>query len=298
MNVYGSRGQLLASFYAYNPRFTGGVRVAVADVNGDGIPDIITAPGPGAPADIRVFDGAHLAQANFRGGDIIREFFAYDIRFMGGAYVAAGDISRNGFADIVTGADAGGGPHVEVFSGVSGALLSSFYAFNKNFTGGVRVAVGDINGDGFPDIIAGAGPGGMPLVNVFRGASSMLLRSFDAFATSFTGGVSVAAADINHDGFADIVVGAGRGGGPFVQVFSGLDNSVLESFNAFNPAFHGGVTVAAADFNGNGFADFLIVGAGAGGGPQVNVYNPNGTLNSAFFAFNGAFPGGVFVGGG
>ena len=59
-------GQLLYSFYAYSPSFTGGVDLAVADINGDGIPDIITAPGVGGGPDIKVFDG--------KTGDLIREF--------------------------------------------------------------------------------------------------------------------------------------------------------------------------------------------------------------------------------
>jgi hypothetical protein len=92
------------------------VRVAVADVNGDGMPDVITAPGPGGGPDIRVFDG--------RTGALIQEFMAYDPNFTGGVYVAAGDVNGDGKADIITGADAGGGPHVKVFSGQDDSVLA------------------------------------------------------------------------------------------------------------------------------------------------------------------------------
>ena len=78
----------------------------------------------------------------------------------------------------------------------------------------------------------------------------------------------MAAGDVNGDGHADIITGAGAGGGPHVSVFSGTDLSILASFFAYDPAFTGGVTVAAGDVNGDGLAD-IVTGAGAGGGPHV-----------------------------
>src|SRR5207244_7778514 len=108
-------------------------------------------PGPAGGPDIRVFDGNTC--------QMIRQFFAFDPRFTGGVSVAAGDINNDGFADIVCGADAGGGPNVSIFSGRDGALAASFFAFNPNFTGGVHVAVGDFNGDHVRDIIVAPGAG-------------------------------------------------------------------------------------------------------------------------------------------
>ena len=87
-------------------------------------------------------------------------------------------------------------------------LVASFLAYSPAFRGGVEVAVGDVNGDGTPDIITGAGPGGGPQVEVFDGTklkevqangtlpASALLASFYAYAASFTGGVNVAAGDV------------------------------------------------------------------------------------------------------
>ena len=61
---------------------------------------------------------------------------------------------------LATGTGIGGGPHVKVFDADSGALRFEFSAYDPSFRGGVRVAVGDVTGDGTPDIITAPGPGG------------------------------------------------------------------------------------------------------------------------------------------
>jgi hypothetical protein len=109
---------------------------------------------------------------------------------------------------LVTGAGPGGGPHVRVFNAETGALLFEFLAFDPPFPGGVRVATADVNGDGTPDVIVGAGEGGGPHVRVLDGAELLLgnivdLHSFYAYDPAFMGGVYVAA---NTPG--------GTGGGP------------------------------------------------------------------------------------
>lgn len=65
----------------------------------------------------------------------------------------------NGKSEIVTGPGAGGSPNVRVFNGGNATLLSSFFAFDQQFLGGVTVGLTDVNYDGFEDIVAAAGPG-------------------------------------------------------------------------------------------------------------------------------------------
>jgi hypothetical protein len=137
--------------------------------------------------------GTQVRVFNAADGTILRTLDAYP-GFGGGVWVAAGDVNDDGYADIVTGAGAGGGPHVRAFDGRSGTELIGFFAFAPAFNGGVRVAVGDVNGDGRADIIAGAGPGGAPEVRVFDGATGSQLNSVFAYAPTFTGGVFVATA--------------------------------------------------------------------------------------------------------
>jgi hypothetical protein len=80
-------GAELISFYAFDPGFAGGVRVAAADVNGDGIVDVIVAAGPGGGPHVRVFDGAALLRRELVE---LRGFMAYDVAFAGGVFIAAG----------------------------------------------------------------------------------------------------------------------------------------------------------------------------------------------------------------
>ena len=178
-----------------------------------------------------------------------------------------------------TGAGAGGGPAVNVYSGIDNSVLASFFAFEEDFKGGVQTAVADVNNDGISDVIVGAGAGGGPRVQVFNGATNFTTTLFDffAFSTEFSGGVDVAGGDFNADGFADIVVGAGPGGGPQVSIFDGQTGNVLTQFFAYDQSFRGGVTVAVGDVDGSSF-NSVVTGAGAGGGSHVKSFR-----NSRFF---------------
>jgi hypothetical protein len=284
-------GVVKFNLFPYASNFTGGVRVAAGDVTGDGVTDVITGAGPGGGPHVRVFDG--LTGQAVSGP--VGSFFPYATTFTGGVNVASADVNADGFDDIITGADAGGGPHVRVFSGRDGSDLRSFFPYATTFTGGVRVAAGDVNGDAQADIITAPGAGGQPQVRVFSGADNAELFSVLAFG-NFTGGVNVAAGDVNGDGRADVIAGAGAGGGPNVRVFSGVDGSQLQNFLAYGAAFRGGVRVGTADTDGDGRLDILTA-AGPGGGPHVRSFDGlSVTVLDEFFAY-GTFAGGVFVGG-
>jgi hypothetical protein len=83
---------------------------------------------------------------------------------------------------IAFGADAGAEPRVRVLDRETGQVRFEFLAFKASFRGGVRVAVGDVNGDGQDDVIAASGPGSVPAVKVFDGTTGNLLTRFSPVA--------------------------------------------------------------------------------------------------------------------
>jgi hypothetical protein len=226
-------------------------------------------------------------------------FLAFTPSFRGGVNVAAGDVNGDGYEDVIVAAGRGN-PHVRVFSGLNGADLARFVAYDPAFQGGVRMAAADFNLDGRAEIITAAGPGGGPHVRIVDGTGNPFVgtisNSFFAFDPSFHGGVFVAAGDIDGDGVPDVVADAG--GDPHVIAISGKTGAFLLSFFAYSASFSGGVRVAVADVTGDSIAD-VITAAGPGGGPHVRSFSideqPSGPLAS-FFPYAASFTGGVYVG--
>lgn len=178
----------------------------------------------------------------------------------------------------------GGTTHVKIFSGSSGGELRSFNAFDPQFTGGVRVAAGDIDGDGRDDIITGGGVNGH--VKVFSGSDGSAVRDFFAFGQNYNGGVRVGAADLNGDGIDDILTGSTAGAGGHVKVFDGKTMVELASFFPFGEEFSGGVYVAGGS---------VIVSAGSGIPSQIQIYDALDGATPRTFSPYGGFTGGVFV---
>jgi hypothetical protein len=248
------------------------------------VPDVATAPGPGAASNVKVFDGAS--------GVMIRSFFAYDPTFTGGVNIALGDVNGDGKADIVTGADKGGSPHVKVFDGSNTQVIRSFLAYGQTFVGGVRVAAADVNGDGKADLITGAGPGGGPHVKVFDGSNTGLLASFFAYSPTFTGGVFVAGGDVTGDGLAEVLVSPGSGL-PLVRAYVVPTLQLVRSFLAYDASFTGGVRIAAGNLAGDQRAE--IVTGPAAGSALVKTFNPSGSFLSALVAYSPSPAAGVHV---
>jgi hypothetical protein len=283
----------------YNATFRGGERVAVGDVNGDAIPDVIVAPGTGMSPMVRVYDGVT--------GDplagVLGNLPAYLSNFTGGVWVASADVNGDGYDDVITGPDAGPmKPEVRVFSGKTGELLTSFLATRDSFRGGVRVAAGNVTGDGRAEIVTALGAGGAPQVRVFRGdtgtpVAGAMGAGVNAFASSFRGGVSLALGNVTGDRHYEIIVAPGAGLAPAVRVLDGTTGKGLASFKPLPASFRGGVRVGAVDVDGDGVFEVLVA-AGPGGDPTVRLVNAMAGVQVA--GVLGSFTGGagVFVAGG
>ncbi|HJZ58199.1 MAG TPA: VCBS repeat-containing protein [Gemmataceae bacterium] len=268
LKVYdGATGNVVRDFFAYEPSFRGGVNVAAGDVNSDGKADIVTGTGTGGGPNVRVFDGTT--------GDLLDSFFAYEDSFRGGVNVAAGDVTGDGKAEVVTGTGFGGGPRVQVFDALTAAEVGNFFAYDASVRGGVTVGAGDLTGDGKAEVVTGTGPGGGPNVKVYDGATGNVNASFYAYDAAFVGGVSVAV--VHANGANEVMVAPGPGPNGYVELFDG--NGVgIDRFLPF-PGFWGGVAtgqgVATADAPfGKVFAmPVVLTSPGGGGGTPADDGN-------------------------
>jgi Tol biopolymer transport system component len=259
---------------------------------------LLTGPGSGSTPLLRGFDAL--------GGPTLLSRLAYAATFRGGLSVAAGDVNGDGANEVITGAGPGGAPEVRFFAGSrAGTLSGSFLPYPSTFAGGVRVAAGDVDGDGRAEIVTAPGAGTAQPVRIFRrtpaGAIVPVAPTFFPYGSAYTGGVHVAAGDVDGDGRADIITGPGPGNPLPVRVFRRNPNGTVTpilDFLPYGPTFRGGVFVAAGDVDGDGRAEILAgPGGGSSGAVRVMKRNPNGTLTvlATFSPFGSTISGGVRV---
>ena len=252
VNVYSDeKGTIASAFLAYDRSFDGGVRVDLADLNGDGVPDLIVAPGPskgpvGHP--VKVFDGRNL--------NLLIEFVPFP-GWKGGLQASGTDLTKDGKALVAVTAD--GSSHIKVFDLALGKEVANFFAHDpKVVTGGVRLGWGDVDGDGLPDLLTVNGPGNaITTVKVFSGKDASVLTEFHAVDNKYKGGGFIAAADFTGNGQANPVVGLDAGTIPLVRIFD-VKGKELAQWLAYDQQFKGGVRVAVSARN------HVVTGPGVG----------------------------------
>ncbi len=266
-----AHGTLINSFYAYDPAFRGGVRLAMADVTGDGVEEIVTGTGPGGGPQIRIFD----LNGNVRG-----QFFAFSPLDRHGIFVALGDVDGDGKDEIIVTQDTGGTGQVKIFDD-HGKLFGSFYPLKRTSTA-LHVATGNMDDDPEDELLFTLGSVTDPRVWVYNGIGTYV-RDFPVLVGSDSQGVFVAAGDVTGDGKDDVVVSNAAGASPLVAVYT-AQGQLNTTFFAYHPALASGVSVSVGDIDKNGVAE-IYTGTDVGGGPQVRMFNVSGTVIGGFFSF-------------
>lgn len=280
----GKRGRLLYRLDGAPADQQGYAIADAGDTDGDGVPDVVSgAPGVG-PGHVHLYSG--------RTGELLHTFAGTAAGdFFGSAVAGAGDVDRDGRADILVGAelsDARGADSGQayVFSGRTYELLLTLEAGNAGDNlGSATDWTEDVDGDRVPDLIVGARSaevGGKAYV--FSGRTGALLLEIAAPASGgslgwfFVAGVG----DVNRDGRPDIYAAdfGDRSLGPATgraAVYSGRDGSELLSWTG-NAAGEGlGPGREAGDVDRDGHVD-LAIGSwvsndGAPGAGQVEIYS-------------------------
>lgn len=278
----------------------------VGDMTGDGVADVLVGAPTGndfAPdgGGVQFFQGGSsfantAVWANGRNGALL-----------GYSIADAGDINADGYADAVVGAPGPNGHPGSIVVYYGGASVPTLYTeisglnTGENF-GIAVVGAGDLNGDGYADVVVGASgmvTGSTGAISVFRGSASGLSDSPSQVLTgnvAYGGfGAALSAGDVDGDGKLEVLVGEPNYGNGYVHVYRSDSNGDLalttSVYDNVEPSF--GTAIAATDTNGDGYDDVVVGSPGAswrasgGGRAQLLLGAASGLSQTAAWIHDG-----------
>ena len=282
INSFSLLGRSWGSFKAFGAvNSQGEVHLAVGDVDDDSLDEIAAGQGEGGKSWVKFFEV---------NGSLISTFKAFGVANTNGElHLTIGnfdaDTSDN---EIAIAQGEGGQSWVKVFK-ADGTFIRALKAFGgANAKGEVHLATGDLNKDGFDEIITGTGESSISMVKIFHYWGG-LIRNFKAFDSIDNPGgeVRLAVGNFDADPAVEIAAATGYNGGNLVRLFD-KDGTSIGEFTAFgfgvNP--NGDVQITAADIDNDGVWE-IICGHGEGGNSQVKVFKADGTFIRSFKAFGG-----------
>ena len=302
----GNTGEIISHFLAFHPNNRGGVAVALGDVDGDGVDEVIAGSGAGQRSVVKVFeqDGTHLAAYRT---------LPFAASYLGGLNVAAGDFDGNGNDDLaVVSARGAGLAKVYLIDPTAAdpvpdqASVMIRQVFPSSI-GGTTVAAADVgtiqNGvvtdaavaDGRDELVLGSGIGIAPVVRIYdvSAATPVVVRTLHPLSAGYLGGVNVAAGRYYSDQIDDIIVAGGRRSGSAIEVYSGrlTSNDVLLRQAAFASLASANLPTYAVglDTDGDGRMNSLVATQTGGFGPGIRRLAGTAGVEATISSLTGAF---------
>lgn len=236
--VYEAKGTLKTVFLAYDPNFTGGVRVSTADVDADGIDEIVTVPGEGGSPQVKVWEPD---------GTLKYAFNALDSSFTGGAFVAGVDWNGNGKDEIAVAAGIGDGRRVTIYKAHDGSEVVSFDAYGDGFNNGLRISSflrSDNNDKEGVAVVPAQGSAHVLIYKKDGSGASTINTGFFPFLTSYTAGATIAGGDVTQKD-ADRVIISSNGSAVGTVVVYTKNGTLKRTIRPFGRSYTGPVRVAS-----------------------------------------------------
>lgn len=236
-------------FFIYEDGYRGGDQILHQDLNGDGQKDLLIVSG-----------NQILAWRN--DGQPLFSIAPYGFKYSGTLNVAVMDITNDGRAEIMVAPSKDILP-LKYFDVDGNQTREDWYPLGKKYKNGFTIAAEKTGPNGETRLLVGAGPGSEPRVYVFTTAQATV-RNFLAFEKTYRGGIHVASGDVDGNGRAEIIVGAGAGKGPVVRTFNEEGKQQGKEFVAYQTTRKNGAIVRMADVDFDGKSDIIVLSPDSG----------------------------------
>ncbi|OGH72699.1 MAG: hypothetical protein A2921_03680 [Candidatus Magasanikbacteria bacterium RIFCSPLOWO2_01_FULL_43_20b] len=229
--------------------------------------------------DVLFRNGDFLRFFDNKGNRVRNGFFVFEDGYRGGDKIAHIDLDGNGKRDLLV----VHGNRIMAWRD-DGQIYMRVYPYTINYAGELRVAIGDLNGDGFKEVYVAPSDGYPAPIKIYTRHGRKMKQDWYPFGEKYSGGYSLAVANTDGGKKSELLIGAGSSVEPRVYLYD-YQLYPLANWLVFEKSFRGGVNVVGGDVNGDG-KDEVIAGAGEGKKPIIKIFNSLGQqLGSEFSAY-------------
>ncbi|MGB9232931.1 MAG: VCBS repeat-containing protein, partial [Terriglobales bacterium] len=291
----------------YNSGGADAYSIAVADVNGDGHPDLLVANSCGSIC----ANGGGVGVLLGNGDGTFQAAVSYSSGGYAADSIAVADVNGDGYPDVLVtnrcaSSSCTNGGSIGVLLGNGDGTFQAAVSYNSGAERPFSAAVADVNGDGKPDLLvanqcAGNGSCTNGVVSVLLGNGDGTFQTAVSYNSGGYESYSIAVADVNGDGHPDLLVANECGSsatcsnGGTVSVLLGNGDGTFQAAASYSSGGYAAYSIAAADVNGDGYPDLLVANDCAAGGNCSNgvvgvlLGNGDGTFQAAVTYNSGGY---------